>query len=69
MSLCETFFILYLVLVQPRKGTDKPEKLSTGMLSINSNNQGPQLRRNSVLDLGLEDCSMQAQFSVLKQCT
>ena len=64
---CASHFILYSVLVQPRKLPDMSEKLSTGMLSLNSENRGTQLLSESVLDLGLKDCQTTQQS--LKQAT
>ena len=48
---CARRVMLYLVLVQPRKRPGMTENFLTGMLSINSNNRGPQLLSAGVLDL------------------
>ena len=48
---CASNGMLYVVLVQPRKHPDMTENFLTGMLSIDSNDWGPQLPSASVLDL------------------
>ena len=50
MSLCKTCYAL-ISTGSTRKRLDMTENILTGMLSINSNNRGPELLSSSVLDL------------------